>query len=166
MQHATWGKGQGKGIWCPGGFFYDCKVCAQVNAFCLLHAFSMQNGSNESFLFFFCCCFVANSEGYDSAKWSAKVKLKSENDENVQNETCAMQQQQQQFQWLHQCQWQQQSQLWHQLSASLPQLPLTVSAYKAFKLATAKAMLLSVSACHMPHASTLSSVLCPVSVWA
>lgn len=36
----------------PGGLLRCIKVesCAQVNAFCLLHAFCMQNGSNESFL--------------------------------------------------------------------------------------------------------------------
>lgn len=42
----------------------------------------------------FCCKLQWDAS--DSAKWSAKAKLKSENDENVRNETCGMQQQRQQ----------------------------------------------------------------------
>lgn len=96
------------------------KVVRQVNAFCLLHAFCMQNGSsNESF-----CCKLQWDDS-DSAKWSAKAKLKSENDENVRNETCGMQQQ------LEEQQLEQ-----HLACASTP--TLTVSTFKAFKLATAK----------------------------
>lgn len=96
------------------------KVVRQVNAFCLLHAFCMQNGSsNESF-----CCKLQWDDS-DSAKWSAKAKLKSENDENVRNETCGMQQQQLE-----------QQQRQHLACASTP--TLTVSTFKAFKLATAK----------------------------
>lgn len=42
----------------------------------------------------FCCKLQWDDS--DSGKWSAKAKLKSENDENVRNETCGMQQQRQQ----------------------------------------------------------------------
>jgi len=115
------------------------KVCAQVNAFCLLHAFSMQNGSYESF-----CCKLQGDDDDDSAKWSAKVKLKSEN-----------------WKWWKCAKWN----VCHAaattavsvaasdccgINCRLPQLPLTVSTYKALKLANGKTMLQSVSACHMP----------------